>query len=137
MRAKRLIGALGVGALGAGLTAATLLANLRLSGISLPETGQSLALTSLLAALPLWPLLALMAAFSGPWPFRALATALCAFGWYGAGERLAASFGGALGATWLPGEPFAALIWHPVLTPALWGATVGLFLLSLSRFNRA
>lgn len=137
MRAKRLFGALAVGALGAGVTALTLFANQRLSGPALPETGQSLALTSLLASLPLWPLLALMAAFSGPWPFRALAAAMSALGWYWAGERLAASFGPALGQAWLPGEPFTALVWHPPLTALLWGATVALYLALLSRFNRA
>lgn len=125
-----------MGALGAALTAVTLGLNQTLAALP-AEATQNLALKSLLASAPLWPLLSLMAAFSGPWPFRALATAMAGFGWYGAGERLAASYGPALGAAWLPGEPFAALIWHPPLTALLWGASVVLFLIGLGRFNRA
>jgi hypothetical protein len=80
--------------------------------------------------------LALLAAFSGPWPLRALLAVLFAFGWYWAAERVAGGFASATGGGWLPGEAFAALIYRDTLTPVVWTLAVLTFLFVIWRLCR-
>lgn len=99
-------------------------------------TRASLARDALMASAPLVPPLALLAALAGPWPMRALAVALVLGGWYWAGDRIGARFAADQGAAWLPGEAFGALIWQPVLTPALMALTALAYLWLIAVLNR-
>ncbi|MEX1662572.1 hypothetical protein AB4874_13065 [Thioclava sp. 15-R06ZXC-3] len=63
--------------------------------------------------------LAVLAALSGPWPFKLLAYLMFALGWYWAGDRVGATFPAPGGGGWLPGEAFTALIYEPIVTPVL------------------
>jgi len=133
-RGHRLLRASLTGLAGAALVAATLAAHLALVP---PPATEGLALALALHAAALVPPLALLAAFSGPWPFRALAALLLATGWYWAASDLAGAIAAATAAPLLPGEAFDALFWHAPQTPLLWALAVLLYLWALARLNRA
>lgn len=148
-KGQRALRAVLAGGLGAALAALAVWVNLRL-GLgaeffgrgtqtlpTVPVTALSLGVQAGVYALALVPPLALMAAFSGPWPFRALSALMLALGFYWLGESLSQQFSADFGMTWLPGEAFDALFWRPGLTPALWLGAVGLYLWVLAWLNRA
>lgn len=133
-RGRRLLRALGTAAIGAALVVATLALHLALvppPAITAPGAGLALHAAALL------PPLALLAAFSGPWPFRALSALLLATGWYWTASDLAGQIAEARGVPLLPGEAFDALFWHAPLSPILWALAVALYLWALARLNRA
>ncbi|KEO56121.1 hypothetical protein [Thioclava pacifica] len=147
-KAQRAARALVAGLAGAGIIALSLWAHLvignfeMLAGLgyagpgSRPVTEFGLLLDTVRFSAILVLPQALLAAFSGPWPLRALLAVLFAFGWYWVAERVAGGFASATGGGWLPGEAFAALIYRPVLTPAIWALAVLTFVFVIWRFCR-
>lgn len=138
-RSRRFTRALATALAGTALILATVGLNLALGlGPRLSETTPTrLALEALVTALPLAVPLAILAAFSGPWPMRALSILFFAYGWYWLGETLALNHSFNFGNTWAPGEAFAELFWRPLLTPALWGAASLCYFWLIARLNRA
>ncbi|KEO61593.1 hypothetical protein [Thioclava indica] len=74
--------------------------------------------------------LAVLAAFSGPWPFKLMSYLMFALGWYWVADRVGAGFPAPEGGSWLAGEAFGALIYEPFVTPML-------ALLSILAFRQA
>ncbi|PTV96323.1 hypothetical protein C8J27_102117 [Rhodobacter aestuarii] len=103
---------------------------------TLVVTPALLALHVALAAPLLVFLLAILAAFSGPWPFRLLSVLMFAAGWYWLGETVTARLADDFGMALLPGEAFETLFWHAPLTPALWAGATAAYLFTLSRLMR-
>lgn len=147
-KAQRAARALVAGLVGAAIIALTLWAHLMIGNFdalaqlgyagpgSRPVTGFGLGLDVLRFSAVLIPPLALLAAFSGAWPLRALLAALFALGWYWVGEQVAGSFASPSGGGWLPGEAFSQLLYRPGLTPALWGLALLAYLIVIWRFCR-
>ncbi|WP_417806852.1 hypothetical protein [Thioclava sp.] len=63
--------------------------------------------------------LGVLAAFSGPWPFKVMAYLMFALGWYWVADRVGAGFPAPSGGSWLAGEAFGALIYEPIAMPIL------------------
>ncbi|MBN2741072.1 MAG: hypothetical protein JXR35_09240 [Rhodobacteraceae bacterium] len=80
--------------------------------------------------------LAVLAAFSGPWPFKLMSYLMFALGWYWVADRVGATFPAQGGGGWLAGEAFGALIYEPLATPILALLSVLAFRQALRALNR-
>jgi len=134
-RGARLVRSLGAALAGAALAGVTIVLHLALAP---PEPGAALALAPavMLRAVALVPPLALLATFSGPWPFKALSTLLFATGWYWIAQGVAGALPAPSGGGWLAGEAFDAVFYRPILTPALWAIAAISYFALLGRLNR-